>query len=405
MDPTRIFDGLKVIDAASFIAGPAAATVLSDFGAEVIKIETPDGGDPYRNSWRNPGNPKADYPYNWIIDNRNKRAIALDLKTEGGREVLHRLVADADVFVTNMPLGARGRLGIRWEDLEPLNERLIYASITAYGEAGDEAGRTGFDSTALWARTGLMDLCKPAPDSAPARSLPGMGDHPTALALYGAIVTALYRRERTGKGGKVATSLMANGVWWNATWAQAVLCGGTVEPRPAREDAVNALHNLYRCRDGRWFHLVMITQARKWEAFAEIVRRPELATDPRFATPEARGANARALIGVLDTVFAERDWPEWRALLVEHGITFGEINRLDDILTDHQMVDGGALVPVDDPRMGARWTVDSPLWIEGAEKAKPRMAPEHGEHTEAVLRELGYGDADLARLREEGTIR
>ena len=144
--------------------------------------------------------------------------------------MLHRLVARADVFVCNTPLESRRRLRIRWEDLAPLNTRLIYASVTAYGERGEEAARSGFDSTALWARTGLMVLVRPAPDSPPSRSLPGMGDHPTGVSLFGAIMAALYRREKTGQGTMVSTSLMANGLWWNAIQVQAALSGARWSP-------------------------------------------------------------------------------------------------------------------------------------------------------------------------------
>src|SRR5688572_13836027 len=191
----RLRAGLRVLGAASFIAGPVATTAMADFGADVIKIEPP-GGDTYR--VRNAGYPPSPYNFPWIVDNRNKRGLALDLRTEDGRHVLHQLVRQADVFVTNVPLDGRARLGVRWEDLSPLNPRLIYGSITAYGEDGEEASRPGFDSTALWARTGLMDLVRPSPEAPPARSLPGMGDHPTGTALFGAIMAALYQRERTG---------------------------------------------------------------------------------------------------------------------------------------------------------------------------------------------------------------
>jgi crotonobetainyl-CoA:carnitine CoA-transferase CaiB-like acyl-CoA transferase len=235
-----------VIDAASFIAGPVAATILADFGAEVVKIEPPEG-DPYRRRSAG-GIPDSPYPYHWIVDNRSKRGLALDLRQPAGREVLGWLVERADVFVTNTPLDPRERLRIRWEDLAGLNPRLVYASVTAYGEQGEEAARGGFDSTALWARTGLMDLTRPAPDSPPPRSLPGMGDHPTGVTLFGAIMAALYRRERTGRGTMVSTSLMANGLWWNAIQVQAALCGARVGPRPPREEAASALANLYRCR-------------------------------------------------------------------------------------------------------------------------------------------------------------
>jgi len=217
----RMFEGLTVLDCASFIAAPAAATILADFGAEVIKIEPP-AGDPFRHLPRLPGNPKCEHNWAWMLESRNKQGLALDLSTADGQAVLCRMVPRADVFITNFPPAVRRRLGIAYRNLAPLNERLIYASFTGYGEHGQEANKPGFDSNAWWARSGMMDLVRPDSAGPPARSLPGMGDHPSALALFGAIVAALYRRERTGKGAHVGTSLMANGVWSNGLMVQAL---------------------------------------------------------------------------------------------------------------------------------------------------------------------------------------
>ena len=399
----HLLSGLRVIDAASFIAGPVAATILADLGADVIKIEPPQG-DPYRHRTGGPGVPESPYNYRWIVDNRTKRGLALDLGHAAGREVLHRLVARADVYVTNNPLGSRDRLGTRWEDLAPLNQRLIYASITAYGEHGDEAPLSGYDATALWARAGLMDLVKPTPDSAPARSLPGMGDHPTGVALFGAIMTALFRRERTGRGGMVSTSLLANGLWMNAIQVQAALSGATVEPRPAREEAASALANLYRCADGRWFLLNVLNDDADWPSFLHAIERPDLGDDPRFATTPARRAHARALIAILDGVFAARPWPEWQAILARHKLTHGAVATVDDARHDRQMTASGALVPMDDPRAGAPLTVSSPIWLERVAKVPPRLAPELGQHSVEILREVGYDAPAIDRLLASGVV-
>ena len=403
MQEAPLLAGIKVIDAGSFIAAPAAATIMADLGADVIKLEPPSG-DPFRQLRHAPGNPPCEVDYGWLMDNRNKRGLALDLKTEAGRGALHRLIRDTDVFVTNTPLAARERLGIGYEDLAAHNERLIYASLTAYGERGPERLDTGFDSTALWARSGLMDMVRPAPDSPPAKSLPGMGDHPTAITLYAAVATALLRRERTGRGGYVATNLMANGLWWNGLHAQAMLCGAEFPRRPGREDAPSALHNFYRTADGRWLQLVVIPEDKRWPRLARAVGRPDLVRDPRFATREARHANPRALVRALDEAFAAADLAEWRRRLAEHGVSCGVISTLRDIPEDRQMRESGALTALDDPEAGAEYVVSSPLWIDGAPRASPSRPPGLGEHSVEILREHGFSAEDVERLREAGAI-
>jgi crotonobetainyl-CoA:carnitine CoA-transferase CaiB-like acyl-CoA transferase len=400
-----ILDGIKVVELATFIAGPAAGVVLADFGAEVIKIEPPARPDPFRATHlRGSDAPKSEYPYQFIVDNRNKKGVALDIKTAAGREAFDRLIERADVFVTNMPIPTRERLNISSEQLCAQNPRLVYASISAYGETGPDASRPGFDTTALWARTGLMDLVKPGPDSPPARPVPGMGDHPTAMSLYAAVMTGLFRRERTGKGSHVSTSLMANGVWWNGVLTQATLCGEQVVCRAPRENAGNPLHNLYQTRDARWIHIVFNTNLHRWPELAVVLGRPELGDDLRFDTQEARIANSSVLIGILDAAFAARDYDEWVHLLEENGFIFGDVRKIDQILTDPQMVEGRALRSIDDPAAGADYVVDSPIWVEGSTKASPTMPPQLGEHTEAVLRELGYDDTAIAGLRDAGAI-
>jgi crotonobetainyl-CoA:carnitine CoA-transferase CaiB-like acyl-CoA transferase len=396
-----IFEGLKVLDCASFIAAPAAATMLSDFGATVIKIEPPGVGDPFRRIPELPGNPKSTHNYAWMLEARNKRSLALDLTTAEGQAVLRHLLVQTDVFITNFPPAVRQRLRITYEDLGPLNGRLIYASFTGYGETGAEANKPGFDSNAWWARSGLMDVVRPEAEATPARSVAGMGDHPSAVSLYAAIVTALYRREHTGKGGQVTTSLMANGVWSNGYFVQAKLCGASIEPRPPREHAFNALTNHYRCSDGRWLILSLLNEDRQWPVLVGCLARPDLLDDPLFATRPARHANARALIAFLDEVFATRDLTQWRSILDAAGLIFGVVATLDDIAADEQMHVNDVLVQFEDDAM---LTINSPLWVEGADKVQPRRPPALGEHSDEILRAAGYDDAAIQKLRMVGVV-
>ena len=394
----RLFSGLKVIDCASWIAGPAAATILSDFGADVIKIEPPGAGDPWRGSTPVPG--KAT-DYYWQLTSRNKRSLAIDLKAPEGLAALYKLVAAADVFVTNFPLPVRERLKIAAADLCALNPRLIYGSMSAYGELGDESGRQGFDSTAYWARTGLMDMVRATEETEPARSAPGMGDHPTATGLYAAIVTALYRRERTGKGGVAQSSLLQNGTWANACFIQSRLFGEHVPLRAPRAAAPNALANHYCCRDGRWFLMALFNEQRQLRGFLAALGRPDLADDPRFATAAARKQHAAAMVKMLDEVFAKRDLAEWREILLAAGVTFGAAGTVDETSSDAQFQAVGALVPFAD---GQGLTISSPFHLDGEQKVAPRRAPAVGQHSEEILREAGYSAAEIGRMRDKGVL-
>ena len=396
-----IFDGLKVLDCASFIAAPAAATVLSDFGADVIKIEPPVSGDPYRNLPNLPGYPHSEHNFAWLLESRNKKSLALDLTKKDAQAVLYRLVAEADVFITNMPPQVRAKLGITHDHLAHLNDRLIYASFTGYGEKGEEANKPGFDSNAYWARSGLMDLVRADQNTTPARSIAGMGDHPCAMAFYGAIVTALYKRERTGKGSHVSSNLMANGVWAASVLAQAKLVGAKFGERRPRERALNAVTNHYQCQDGRWLILSLLNEDRQWPTLARCLEREDLVTDPKFATKKDRHARSLELIRIFDEIFAGKPLAEWRKILDGSGLVFGVVGILDDIPTDQQMIDNEVLVPFENDTM---LTINSPIWVDGSKKVQPRKPPGLGEHSDEILRNAGYDEAAIQQLRASGAV-
>ena len=298
----NIFSGLKVVDLASFIAGPSAAVILSDFGADVIKVEPP-AGDLWRHGHKLPPQPQSDDAYPWHLANRNKRGMALDLKSPSAQQVLEKLVKWADVLIVNTPHPARKRLKLEYEDVAQWNPRLIYADITGFGDKGPDADLPGFDITSYWARSGLLSMTRDA-GAPPTWPVAGSGDNATAVGLYSAIVTALYRRERTGKGAHVTTSLLAEGVWSASVSIQAALCEAKFFGLHDRMHPANAAMNVYRA--GR--HLVRSARhADKLAAVAKAIGRSDLLTDPRFSDPAKLMANMPQLTAILDEVFARAD--------------------------------------------------------------------------------------------------
>jgi crotonobetainyl-CoA:carnitine CoA-transferase CaiB-like acyl-CoA transferase len=394
---TGLFGDLLVIDCASYVAGPAAATIMSDFGARVIKIEPPGEGDAYRTLIKYRGAEDC-IDYFWTLDSRNKESLALDLKDAESRAFLDELIRRADVFVTNYPFPVRERLRLRAKDIMPLNKRLIYASLTPYGEDGPERDRTAFDATAWWARSGLMDMVRATGDTELAMSVPGMGDHPTATAMYAAIVTALYRRQVTGEGAEVTTSLLANGLWSNGCQVQAALCDLDLVPRAERGER-NPLVEFYVTADGREFALAMVNIAREWPLLLEAIGRTEWREDPLFSTPLARFENGDLLTTVLGDIFGGEPWEHWKARLAAAGITFGLVGRITDHPSDPQLEANG-LLPEFADGMGLK-TLDSPFRISGETKRQPRMAPSVGQHTRQIMQEFGGPAAALAGLAAE----
>ena len=403
MSNDSIFAGLKVVDMASFIAGPAATTVLSDFGANVIKVESPGIGDPYRQLYRAPPNPPLKDNYAWQVTNRNKRSLVVDLKSPDGRTVLERLVKWADVFVTNFPPRVKKGLSVTYDDLAPLNARLIYADITGYGELGPEADKPGFDITAYWARSGLMQFTRDA-SSPPAIPVPGIGDHATAISLYGAIVTGLYQRERTGKGANVSTSLLAEGAWATAIWLQAALFGAKFKGEIDRKNPPNALANSYQTSDRRWVVFAFVEEDKNWHSFATAVDRADWLTDGRFADSERRHANSGALVSELDRLLAAKPLAHWKGLLDAARLPYGVVQIPEEIVEDPQLLANHIIVPIDDGSTNPRYTVNSPVTVKGARKVAPRLAPGLGEHTDQVLAELGFDKAQIDAFRSAGAI-
>ena len=404
MTSDNIFSGLKVVDLASFIAGPSATTVLSDFGADVIKVEPPKIGDPYRYFYRTPPNPPLSENYTWQLTNRNKRSLAVDLKNPQAADVLARLVKWADVFVTNFPPRVRKGLKVNYEDLSPLNPRLIYADITGYGEVGPEADKPGFDITAYWARSGLMEFTRNA-GSPPAIPVPGIGDHATAISLYAGIVTGLYRRERTGKGCNVSTSLIAEGAWATAAWLQAALSGGKFSGLNDRSKPENPLAGgSYQTSDNRWLLLAFVEGDKNWPVFTKAIERDDLASDARFANAKGRAANSGTLVAELDRTFGTQPLAYWKKVLDAARLPYGVVQIPEEIVKDPQLLANDIIVPIADGSATPRYTVNSPVTIRDVAKVAPRLAPGLGEHNDQVLQELGFNAAQIDGLHTSGAV-
>jgi len=396
-----LMEGIKVIDAASFIAGPSAATIMGDFGAEVIKIEPPTG-DSLRNLIANGRMPEGPDNYCWQLTSRNKKSISLNLKNEEAHKILIDLINSADVFITNMPFPVRKKLKITAEDICPLNDSLIYASLTGYGEVGPDADRTAYDSMAWWARSGLMDFVRPSSQSSIAWSTPGMGDHPTGMALYGAIVTALYRREKTGKGGEVSTSLMANGAWANGVFIQAALMDvefpDRSEPLPR-----HPFYDFYKTKDNREFALGMINAEREWPKLTQVLNRMDLFEDQRFSTEKIL-ENTAELKEELSSEFSKRTLDEVNSLLRNSGVTFGVLGKTTDHRSDPQFLETETLINLKHEQFDNLLTINSPITIKGEGKKDAYRAPAIGEHTKEVLDDLGVDKELQERLKKAGAI-
>jgi crotonobetainyl-CoA:carnitine CoA-transferase CaiB-like acyl-CoA transferase len=400
MASDNIFSGLKVVDLASFIAGPSAAVILGDFGADVIKVEPPSG-DLWRRGHQIPPQPQAAEPYPWHLANRNKRGMTLDLKSAGASRVLEKLVKWADVLIVNTPHPARKRLKLEYDDVAPWNPRLIYADVTGFGEKGPDADLPGFDITSYWARSGLLSMTRDA-GVPPTWPVAGSGDNATAVGLYSAIVTALYRRERIGTGSYVTTSLLAEGVWAASVSIQAALCDAKFYGLHDRMHPANAALNVYRAADDTWF--VLIVTSDKLAAVAKAIGRADLLTDQRFSDPQQLTANMPQLTAILDEVFRAQPMAHWYEVLSGIHVTFGAVRGPQEVIEDPQLRANDIVVPLEGAGGRLTSTISSPLQVHGVAKVPARRAPELGEHNGAVLQELGFNAFEIDDLRSSGVV-
>jgi len=398
-----LFEGLQVLDVGSWIAGPVAATILADFGADVIKIERPGEGDQYRTLSALPAYPDAEHNYMWETDARNKRDLALNLKAPEGREILVKLIEQADVYVTNQPFPLRRQLKLEYEDVKAINPSIIYASLTAYGEEGPDRDKEGSDLVAYWARSGLMDLVRDR-DGRPAIAVPGMGDHPSAVSLYASIVTALLHRERTNEGSMVHTSLLANGVWSAACIASAGFAGSDyVNYRATRQKRTFA-DSIYQCKDKRWLQITMVRSPDQLVAFFSLLDLEALFEDPRFDSPESFAEHTEALVEIVQERLLSRTSDDWQEDFNDAGLNIVRIGIIEELMDDEMVYANKIVAPPIDPTSTVPYVVDHPLNVDAVDRVGATKAPDIGEHSDTILSEMGLAPEQIVELRARGVI-
>jgi crotonobetainyl-CoA:carnitine CoA-transferase CaiB-like acyl-CoA transferase len=393
-------EGVRVVELGVWVAGPAAGGILADWGADVVKIEPPEG-DPARRFTRILG---ADLPFNppFELDNRGKRSIVIDLTSDDGRDLALDLLAGADVFLTNVRLAALERLGLSYEQVAPRYPRLVYAVIAGYGLDGPDRDRATYDVGAFWARSGIAHLLT-TPGGEPPFQRGGMGDHPVGVTLSAGIGAALFARQRTGRGQLVSTSLLRQGLYTISFDLNIALRFGVPVGRPKHSTMANPVINHYADRDGRRFWIIGLEGDRHWPDLCRAVQREEWIDDPRFATADARRENCRELIALLDEIFAAHTRDEWGEVFDRENLWWAPVQDTDEVLADPQVHAGGGLVEVPDTG-GVTTMMATPVDFSGTPWSARAMPPELGEHTDEILRELGRNEAAVKRLRADGVV-
>ncbi len=392
-------EGIRVVELGVWVAGPSAAAILADWGADVIKIEPPEG-DPFRGLFAGLIDLEGNPPFE--LDNRGKRSVALDLETPAGKEVAWKLIERADVFISNLRPKALEKLGLTYEACAARNPRLVYCQVTGYGPEGEASNRAAYDVGAFWSR-GAVAASLMAPGMDPPQQRGGMGDHMAGSNAAGAIAAALFARERTGRGQRVAVSLLRIGAYMVGWDLNTQLRFGMVTPPYDRYHALNPIINCFRDRDGRWFWLLLLQADRHWPDLLRAIDAPWLAEDPRFKDIPSRRDHAPELVAELDRIFAQRPLSEWGPIFDRHDVWWAPVQNIAELASDPIAEQAGVFVTVPSP-WGETRQVATPADFYGT-PAKPRSwAPELGQHTEEVLLELGYDWGEIVALKDAGAI-
>ncbi|MEE8422013.1 MAG: CoA transferase [Dehalococcoidia bacterium] len=393
-------DGIRVVEIGVWVAGPSAAAILCDWGAEVIKIEPPEG-DPFRGLFAGFGDATA-MPPPFELDNRGKRSVTLNLRSDEGVAIAKRLIAEADVFVSNMRPGGIARMGLDYPSLRADNPRLVYAHITGYGLNSPDEDRASFDVGAFWARSGIAAALTP-----PGGDLPiqrgGMGDHNTGSQAAGAVAAALFHRERSGEGQLVTASLVRTGAYTLGWDLNTALRTGEAPAPIERNSFPNPLILSYEVKEGRWVWLLMLQGDRHWPDFCRAVGHDEWMEDERFASLLDRAINAAALIAEIEAVLAERTVEQWAEIFDRENVWWAPVQSFAEVVADPVLEQAGAWVDVPLAEETVKM-VATPVDFHGTPWAPSAGAPELGQHTEEVLLELGYDWEQIAALKDSAVI-
>ena len=410
---THVLEGIKVVDLSQVAAVPMAARHLADFGADVIHVEPPLTGD----SWRyfRPGSsmygpPGSDVAaagyvdYNWENYNRNKRSVSIDLSQPEGREIVRKLISEADVIVTNLRPFEREKFGLEYETLHKLYPRLIYGSLTGYGKKGPEKNNPAYDVTSYWTKAGTAHLFS-MPKLPPFFVGGGFGDNVAAISLAFGLMMALFGREKTGVGQEVDLSLFHTGIYQLTFFmAGAIATGHDYNDWAviSREEKKNVLDMPYETKDGRWLLLAMPQPDRWWSRFCHAIDREDLEHNPRFESFELRIENREALFAILKNIFLTKTITEWKPAL--SGLPFSPYQNLLEAIDDPQAKANDIFAEVNHPTHGPMKVIANPVKLSDTPAAMRRFAPEFGQHTEEVLLEHGYTWQDIGRFKERGIV-
>jgi crotonobetainyl-CoA:carnitine CoA-transferase CaiB-like acyl-CoA transferase len=397
--------GIRVVEMGLWVAGPSAGGILADWGAEVVKLEMPTG-DPMRALYSALSGSKESRCPPFDLHNRGKRSVALDVNHADGRALAQRIVSTADVFLTNMRPQFLRRAGLDHEQLLSANPKLVYGILTGYGLAGPDKDAPGFDMAAFSARSGVSHRATP-PGGVPPTLPGGMGDNVTAMALVAGILGALLYRQRTGRGQLVSTSLLRTGMFCESMELSAFAALGKVMAPPSRTRPQNPLMNSYCAKDGKWLWLIGAEAERHWQPIASGLGVPELVADERFRTSRDRRRNGEALVAIFDEIFARHTRDEWAVILSKNDIWWAPVNSFEDLMSDAQAQACGAFIdmPSTAGDGATQTTLATPLDFGAMPVAPLKAPPALGGDTDALLRELGVEQGEIARLRDAKVIR